>query len=212
MKLLPKEFAFYDYFEKLTSINLSISDLFLDIVEGNKNIIESSQEIKRLKADAEQITRNSVDLIHQTFITPIDRADIFQLLKGLDNCLNDIFVAADRLTHYEINNIRPEAVDFAQNILHCAIEIDSAVKSLREIKKKDSILQNCARVHELEFQSDEILRKALASLYHQDDVMLLLKWKEIYERLQRSVDRMDKIANLIEGILIENTLTNPLYS
>ena len=122
--ILPKEFAFYDYFEKLAAINLNISELFLTMVEGNKNIIESLHEIKKLEAEAELITRTSVDLIHQTFVTPIDRDSIYQLLKGLDNFSDDIYAATFRLTHYEINSIRPEAVDFAQNILNCAIEID----------------------------------------------------------------------------------------
>ncbi len=203
--ILPKEVAFYDYFDKLAALNLSISKVFMKMVEGKKNIIESAQEIKKLEREAERLTRTSIDLLHRTFITPFDRDDIFQLFKGMDNFSDDINAATFRLTHYEINEIRPETIDFAQNILNCAIEIESAVKGLRKIKKNTAIRQSCAKVHELEFQSDEILRKAIASLYHQSDVMLLLKWKEIYERLEKAVDRMEKVASIIEGILIDNS-------
>jgi uncharacterized protein Yka (UPF0111/DUF47 family) len=203
--ILPKEVAFYDYFEKLAALNLSISKVFMKMVEGNKNIIESAQEIRKLEREAERVTRTSLDLLHRTFITPFDRDDIFLLLKGMDNFSDDINAATFRLTHYEINTIRPETVDFAQNILNCTIEIEAAVKGLRKIKKNKTIMENCNKVHEYEFQSDEILRKAIASLYHQDDVMLLLKWKEIYARLEKAVDRLEKVASIIESILIDNS-------
>jgi uncharacterized protein Yka (UPF0111/DUF47 family) len=203
--ILPKEVAFYDYFEKLASLNLTISKIFMRMVEGNKNIIESAQEIKKLEREAERLTRTSIDVLHHTFITPFDRDDIFQLLKGLDNFSDDINAATFRLTHYEINEIRPETVDFAQNILSCAIEIESAVKGLRKIKHNSAMRQSCAKVHELEFQSDEILRKAIASLFHQNDIMLLMKWKEIYERLEKAVDRLEKAARIIESIIIDNS-------
>ena len=203
--ILPKEVAFYDYFDKLAALNLSISKVFMKMVEGNKNIIESAQEIKKMEREAERITRTSIDLLHRTFITPFDRDEIFQLLKGLDNFSDDINAATFRLTHYEIETIRPETIDFAQNIMSCAIEIEAAVKGLRKIKKNEEIRKSCAKVHELEFLSDEILRKAIASLYHQEDVMLLLKWKEIYARLEKAVDRMERVASIIEGIVIDNS-------
>jgi uncharacterized protein Yka (UPF0111/DUF47 family) len=203
--ILPKEVAFYDYFEKLTTLNVQVSKIFLKMVEGNKNIIESSLEIKKLEREGERITRTSIDLLHRTFITPFDRDDIFQLLKGLDNFSDDINAATFRLTHYEINDIRHETIEFAQIIMSCALEIEAAVKGLRRIKKHPEMRQNCVKVHELEYQSDEILRNAIASLYHQEDIMLLIKWKEIYARLEKAVDRMEKVANIIESIMIDNS-------
>lgn len=203
--ILPKEVAFYDYFEKLTTLNVQISEIFIEMVEGKNNIIDSSVEIKKLEREADLITRTSIDLLHRTFITPFDRESIYQLLKGLDNFSDDVNAATFRLTHYEINEIRNETVEFAQIIKLCAIEIDTAVKSLRKIKKNSTIRQNCLNVHEMEYQSDEILRNAIASLYSHGDVMLLIKWKEIYARLEKAVDRMEKVANIIESIMIDNS-------
>jgi uncharacterized protein Yka (UPF0111/DUF47 family) len=202
--ILPKEVAFYDHFEKLAGLNLTISELFLTMVEGKINFQESLQEIKKLEEQTELTTRTSIDLIHQTFITPFNRDDIFYLLKGLDNFSDDIYAATFRLTFYEIKDIRPEAIDFAQIIYSCNIEIESAIKGLRKIKRKDGILKNCAKVHELEFLSDEILRNALIRLYNQNDVNLVIKWKEIFDRLERAVDRTEKVARLIERIVLVN--------
>lgn len=203
--ILPKEYAFYDFFEKLTALNVRVSEIFINMVEGKQNIIDAAVEIKKLEREAELITRTSIDLLHRTFITPFDRDDIFQLLKGLDNFTDDVNAATFRLTHYEIHDIRPETAEFAHIIKLCAVEIDTAVKGLRKIKKNSTIRQNCVNVHELEYQSDEILRNAISSLYQQQDIMLLIKWKEIYARLEKAVDRMEKVANIIESILIDNS-------
>ncbi len=203
--ILPKEVAFYDYFEKMATLNLSISHTFLQAVEGNANLGESVVEIKRIEHECENTARIAIDLLHRTFITPFDRDDIYTLLKGLDSFSGDIKGAASRLALYKFEEIRPETIDFAQNIHESAVEIDLAVKGLRKIKKNISIRENCLRVHDLEFQSDEILSQAISNLFITDDIMLMIKWKEIYGKLEKAVDRLEKVACIIESIIIDNS-------
>ncbi|MBK7095900.1 MAG: DUF47 family protein [Saprospiraceae bacterium] len=203
--ILPKEVAFYDYFEKMAALNLSISQTFLQAVEGNANLGESVVEIKRIEHECENTARIAIDLLHRTFITPFDRDDIYTLLKGLDSFSGDIKGAASRLALYKFEEIRPETIDFAQNIHESAVEIDLAVKGLRKIKKNISIRENCLRVHDLEFQSDEILSQAISNLFITDDILLMIKWKEIYGKLEKAVDRLEKVACIIESIIIDNS-------
>jgi uncharacterized protein len=203
--ILPKEVAFYDYFEKMAALNLSISQTFLHAVEGNANLGESVLKIKSIEHECENTARIAIDLLHRTFITPFDRDDIYTLLKGLDSFSGDIKGAANRLALYKFDEIRPETVDFAQNIYESAVEIDLAVKGLRKIKQNISIRENCLRVHELEFQSDEILSQAISNLFITDDMMLMIKWKEIYGKLEKAVDRLEKVACIIESIIIDNS-------
>ena len=203
--ILPKEVAFYDYFEKMASLNLSISETFLQAVEGNANLGESVVKIKSMEHECENTARIAIDLLHRTFITPFDRDDIYTLLKGLDSFSGDIKGAASRLALYKFDEIRPETIDFAQNIHESAVEIDLAVKGLRKIKKNISIRENCLKVHELEFQSDEILSQAISNLFITDDMMLMIKWKEIYGKLEKAVDRLEKVACIIESIIIDNS-------
>lgn len=203
--ILPKEVAFYDYFEKMAALNLSISQTFLQAVEGNANLGESVLKIKSIEHECENTARIGIDLLHRTFITPFDRDDIYTLLKGLDSFSGDIKGAANRLALYKFDEIRPETVDFAQNIHESAVEIDLAVKGLRKIKQNISIRENCLRVHELEFQSDEILSQAISNLFITDDMMLMIKWKEIYGKLEKAVDRLEKVACIIESIIIDNS-------
>lgn len=203
--IFPKEYAFYDFFENLMQINISISEEFLVMTEKAENLEDSSKKIKKLERDADKITRASIDLLHRTFITPIDRDDIFDLIKGLDGFSDQVNAAAFRIANYGISEIKPETITFAQIIHKGVLELDLAVKGLRKIKKSKDIREHCSNIHELENESDEIMRQAIANLFNQTDVPLLFKWKEIFERLEKSVDRLEKVAHTIETILIDNS-------
>lgn len=203
--ILPKEVAFYDFFEKLSINNIKISETFINAVEGKLSLEEANKVIKELERDSDSLSRTSTDLLHRTFITPFDRDDIYTLLKGLDSFASDIKGALNRLVLYNFDKIRPDTFDFAVNIHKSALEIDLAVKGLRHIKKNSEIRQNCLNVHELEFQSDEILSQAIASLFIEDDLMNMFKWKEIYNKLEKAVDRLERVACIIESIIIDNS-------
>jgi len=202
--ILPKEYAFYDYFEKMMSINMAISSEFVSIVEGKSILENASRSIKYLEREADRVSHDCIDLLHKTFITPIDRDQIYALIKSLDDFADHIDAAAFRLTYYGIDIIRPDAIEFAQVIHACNLELEQAVKGLRKIKKSKFIREKCLKVHELENKSDDILRMAIGNLFKENNVHLIIKWKEIFERLEKAVDRQEKVANTIESILIDN--------
>ena len=202
--ILPKEYAFYDFFERLTTINIGISTEFISIVEGKTDLQNASNRVRYLERDADKVTHTCIDLLHRTFITPIDRDQIYSLVKGLDDFADQINAATFRLTYYDIKEIQKDAVEFARIIHASNIELEQAVKGLRHIKKSQFIRDKCFLVHELENQSDDVLRIAIANLFKEQDILLIIKWKEIYERLEKAVDRLEKVANTIESILIDN--------
>lgn len=203
--LLPKEYAFYDVFEKLIDINKEIGTEFIRLVEGKIDLETASIAIKQLERNADRTTRSCTDLLHRTFITPIDRDDIFELTKALDGFADNINASSFRLANYGITEIKPDAVKFAKIIYKALEELEVAVIGLRKIKQTQIIRDKCASIHELEDQADEILRKAVSNLFHQNDTMLLLKWKEIFERLEKAMDRLERAASVIETILIDNS-------
>jgi uncharacterized protein Yka (UPF0111/DUF47 family) len=202
--ILPKEYAFYDYFERLMQINTTISEEFVAIAEGKVTLENASRTIKYHERESDKISHDCIDLLHRTFITPIDRDQIYELIKGLDDFADQIDAATFRLTYYDIEEIRPDTLEFAKVIHAANLELDLAIKGLRKIKKSRIIREKCFKVHELENQSDEILRKAIGSLFKENNVHLIIKWKEIFERLEKAVDRQEKVANTIESILIDN--------
>jgi uncharacterized protein Yka (UPF0111/DUF47 family) len=202
--ILPKEYAFYDYFDKLMKINTLISEEFVSIAEGKVSLENAYRTIKYHERESDKISHDCIDLLHKTFITPIDRDQIYELIKGLDDFADQIDAATFRLTYYDIEELRPDVLEFARVIHEGNIELDQAIKGLRRIKKSKFIREQCFKVHELENQSDEILRNAIGSLFKENNVHLIIKWKEIFERLEKAVDRQEKVANTIESILIDN--------
>ena len=171
--------------------------------EGGR--VDISRQIKDLERRADKLSRNCTDLLYKTFITPIDRNDIYTLVKRLDDLADQMNAAAFRMSTYDVVDMRYEAVEFSSIIQSCIDELIVAVRDLRKMKNKNLILESCKRVHDLENQADEILRGAVLRLFKEGDVLLLIKWKEIFERLEKAVDRCEDIASTIESILIEHS-------
>jgi predicted phosphate transport protein (TIGR00153 family) len=203
--ILPKEYAFYDHFDKLIDIDKQISTLFLNMIEKGGDMVETFKSIKVLEREADKIARNCTDLLHKTFITPIDRNDIFTLVKRLDDLADQITAAAFRLATYDVREIRSEAVEFSKIIHACIEELVLAINALRKMKKNNKVRESLKRVHELENQADEILRNAISRLFSEGEALVMIKWKEIFERLEKAVDRCEDVASTIESILIENS-------
>jgi uncharacterized protein Yka (UPF0111/DUF47 family) len=203
--ILPKEYAFFDYFDQIISLDKEIIDLFGSMMNENQNRIELSKQIKTLERQAEAIGRNCTDLLHRTFITPIERNDIFTLVNRLHSLADQINSAAFRVSAYDISDVRPEAERFSLIIQASINELIVAIRDLRKMKKKNQILQCCKKVHELENKADEIHRAAVLGLFQECDILLLIKWKEIFERLEKASDRCEDIACIIESILIQDS-------
>ena len=128
--ILPKEYAFYDYFEKLMKINLLISEEFVSIAEGKVPLENAYRTIKYHERESDKISHDCIDLLHKTFITPIDRDQIYELIKGLDDFADQIDAATFRLTYYDIEELRPDVQEFARVIHAGNIELEQAVKGL----------------------------------------------------------------------------------
>lgn len=203
--LLPAEYAFYDIFDKLTSLNKSIGQEFLNLVEGKRDLEDASVTIRTLEKETDVLSRSCTDLLHRTFITPIDREDIYSLTKALDGFADNINAATFRIANYGITEINQETAEFARLIYASLIDLEQAVHGLRKIKKSDFIRKKCQNIHDLEDQADEVLRKSVSKLFHQNDVINLIKWKEIFERLEKAMDRIEKASCIIETILIDNS-------
>jgi uncharacterized protein len=203
--ILPKEYAFFDYFDQLINTNNEISGLFQTMMNDTSKRVECSVQIKTLERHADKIAKDCTDLLHKTFITPIERNHIFSLVKRLANLSNLMNAASFRITVYEVVEVRPEAIEIAKIIQLCIDELIIAVKELRKLKNKNQILDCCDRIHDFESQADEIRRSTLGKLFKEEEVLQLIKWKEIFEILEKVVDKCEDIAGTIESILIDHS-------
>jgi hypothetical protein len=203
--LLPKEVCFFDYFEKHAAMTINACRAFLELTEGKKeNIAEEAARIKEIEHQADNLTHRCIEELNKTFITPIDRVDIHQLIKRLDDIIDSVDAATSRIALYELVEMRPEAQQLASVLLRAMMEIELALKGLRKIKNVESIKEQLIAIHERENEGDAILRAALTRLFKEEDrPIMVIKWKEIFERLEKATDRCEEVANIIEKIVIE---------
>ena len=201
--LLPKEVGFFDYFEQHIKL-VHEGCLELVALAANKGVLgQRVTRIKELEHKADSVTHACIEMLHKTFVTPFERGDIHNLIKGLDNIIDSIDSAASRMALYEVREIRPEIIALAEVLLSASREIEALLVKLRTSRKLEDYQAHCARLHQLESEGDTILRSALAQLFREGNPLMVIKWKEIYERLEQATDHCEKVANIIEGVILE---------
>lgn len=203
-RLLPREICFFDYFEKHARLMIEACEAFRALAAGQVDHATQVARIKDIEHQADDLTHECVDALNRTFITPIDRVDIHQLIKRLDDIVDSVDATTSRIALYELVEMRPEALRLAEVLLKAVHEIEIALVGLRSLKETDTIKTHLIEVHQLENEGDAILRTALTRLFKEEgNAIMVLKWKEIFERLEKATDRCEEVANIIEKIVIE---------
>ena len=203
--LLPRETNFFDYFERHITLTIQTCEaLHAMMSSSGADIAKHSTRIKELECKADEIAHQCINAIHSTFITPFDRNDIHNLIKRQDDVVDSIDAAVHRMVLYEITEVRKEALEMAEVLVKSSRTLETAIKGLRNTKNAETIKKACIAVHDLEAQADHILCRALVALFQNEhDAIQVIKWKEIYERLEKATDSCKKVSNIIEGVLIE---------
>ncbi len=203
-KLLPQEVGYFDFFEQHGALCLKACEELNAMLSGDGEMGERAARIKELEREADAVTRACMDALHHTFITPIDRSDIHKLIQRLDDVVDSVESTASRMMLYEVTEKPAAARALTEVLVRAAGEIVLALPGLRNMKNADSIKQHCIALFELENEGDNIMRNALASLFREEkDPIALIKWKELYERLEKSTDRCEAVASIIQSIVIE---------
>ena len=204
-RLLPRETGFFDFFEQHIKLSIAVCREMDAIALNPGELSNRSNRIKEIEHDADNITHTCIDALHRTFITPIDRGDIYQLIRRLDDIVDSIDATASRMALYDIKVMRPELKLFTEVLVKATVELDQAVCGLRHLNRQGPQIQKaCIAVSDAENEADRILRAALARLFRDTvDPVLLIQWKEIFERLEKAVDRCEDVANIVEGVVIE---------
>jgi predicted phosphate transport protein (TIGR00153 family) len=142
--------------------------------------------------------------LNKTFITPIDREDLYALASKLDDILDLIWAAADRLTVFKLKESTKEAITMAKDLLTTAEFVHKAIKKLKE-KNYSHVQEYCIEINRLENRIDRGFRDALGKLFDEiKDPILIIKWKEIYEHLEDASDKCEDVANVLEAIVLKN--------
>jgi predicted phosphate transport protein (TIGR00153 family) len=198
----PKEREFFDLFEEAGANIVRASELLEQLLHDWPDHGELAREVRDCEHEGDRITHDIIHRLNQTFVTPIDREDIYALASALDDIVDYIEEVSDFLGLYRIEATMDKAVEMGQILHQSARAIAGAIPRLRTFK---DIHHYTVEVNRLENDGDRVLREALASLFERGiDPMLVIRWKDIFERLEDAIDSTERTANILEGIVIKN--------
>ncbi len=203
VRMVPRETKFFDMFAEMSSNLTSGATVLHDLLQNYSNVAAGVQKIKDIEHKGDDMTHAVLIKLNQTFITPFDREDIHRLASSIDDVLDYINAAADRLLMYKITVIPKAAIDLAAVIVKQSDELAQAVRLLE--KNHQKVLEHCVEVNRLENDADRVARDAIGKLFEQEkDPINLIKNKERLEVLETATDKAEDAANVLETVILKS--------
>src|SRR5665213_2026281 len=199
----PRDRVYFELFEEAAQNLLRASDLLDRMLSEYPEDKHLAGEILDCEHEGDRITHDIIHRLNHTFVTPIDREDILALASGLDDVVDYTEEVADYLGLYKIEAPMDQAIRLARVLKEACAQIAQAIPRLRGFQ---SISHYTVEINRLENEGDRITREAVASLFDGGiDPMVVIRWKDIFERLEAAIDAAERAANIIEGIVIKNS-------
>jgi len=199
---IPKEENFFKLFDESAYNIHKAAQLMKEMVDNYSNAENKAKEIFDVEYNGDRITHEIIRTLNKTFITPIDREDIYNLASKLDDILDFIEGVTDRLIIYKIEEPTPECCKLVEIILRMSEVITWGVSKLKDL---GHIYDHCIEINRLENEADRITRDAIVRLFEEEkDPIAVIKWKEIYEKLEDTTDSCEDVANILESIILKN--------
>ena len=203
IRLTPQKREFFDLYASASANTVEIARLLVELLETFPQ--DGSELIRRIKDrehEGDRLTHEIVDLLNRTFVTPFERDDMYRLAGALDDICDNVDEAADNLGVYGVERVPERARSQAEVILRAATKLDEAIRRLEGFRDSSEQLD---ALRELEDEGDALVRDAVAELFRStDDAKMIIRWKDIHERLEEAVDALENAADVLEAILVKN--------
>jgi len=200
--LAPNQREYFDLFEQAGTNIVRAAGLLEELLADYPDRRELATSIRECEHEGDRIVHDLIQRLNQTFVTPLDREDIHELASALDDIVDYIEEVADYLGVYKIEAPTEQAQELTRVLAQAAAEVALSLACLRGFK---DITRHTLEIHRLENEGDRIARDALGSLFeHGVDPMVVIRWKDIYDRLEAAIDATERVANILEGIVIKN--------
>ena len=203
LRLIPQKSEFFELYARASANTVEIARLLVQLLDsfpddGNALITQ----IKAREHDGDELTHEVVNLLNRTFVTPFDRDDMYRLASAIDDVCDHVDEAADNLGSWGVERVPEKARAQAQIILQATTKLDEAVRRLEGFRDSSDQL---AELRDLEDQGDALERDAVAELFRSiDDAKVIIRWKDIHERLEEAVDALENAADVLEAIIVKN--------
>ena len=206
--LMPRERHFFTLFNRHASLVIQGSKALVDMFEAYDSDHKREEwvgKIESIEHDADDVTRETVALMHSTFVTPFDRDQINRLISRMDDILDLIQDTAESMTLYDVQRVTPEAAHLANLVDLCCGRVQSAVGLLSSMDNGPEILKVCQEIDALETDADKVMRAAISRLFREEtDVRNIVRLKAVYELLETTTDKCNDVGKVIEGVVLEN--------
>jgi predicted phosphate transport protein (TIGR00153 family) len=211
-KLLPREGNFFEMFNQHAERIVEAARAFSNLV-ANYNDVEKreqyNREVDNAERAADKVTHEVNRLIHKTFITPIDREQIHTLINTMDDVADLIQDSAETMALYDVRHMTDEITRLTDLSVRCCERVKEAVSLIGKVNDQataEAVLKTCEEIDKLESDADRVMRSAMSKLFREEpDVREVIKLKAIYELLETITDKCEDVANVVEGIVLENS-------
>ncbi|CAN0621417.1 putative phosphate transport regulator [Burkholderia multivorans] len=204
-RFMPTEGKFFEIFNAHAKYIVAGGRELELLIDNLADAEIHKQNVQSAEKAADKLTHEAIDLLHKTFITPLDRDEIHKLITTMDDILDLMEDVATSVSLYDVRAVTSEATQLAHIVMQSAQHVQQAVALLSDMKQSSQILKACEEIDRWESEADRVLRGAMSKLFREeDDVKTLIKLKAIYELLEQITDKCEDVANIIEGIVLEN--------
>lgn len=202
---VPREAKFFDMFNKAAGLMVEGSKELNALIDDLSHSEARAKAIKEIEHMADKVTHEAVEALHATFITPLDRDDIFRLVSKMDDIMDYIDAASQRCHLFDIRTVTPEVRELAEIIVRSTEEVRKAVGGLENMKNSAQVISYCVEISRLENEADHVMRAGMAKLFREEmGYKEFIKLKEILELLESVTDRCKDVGNIVEGIVLDH--------
>lgn len=205
IRLLPRQDTFFDMFEKQVDMVNDAAHRLHELVTNYKDVEDAAFKLRQMEHDADEVAHTIMNKLNMTFVTPLDREDIHELASALDDIMDFVEAAVDRMALYEVAKPTDEAIKLCSILAQATEETVKAVYGLRDLKKPEIVREACVAINRLENEGDQANRMALSKLFQMhDEPILALKWREIYDQIETAIDECEDVADIIQSVMLKS--------
>ena len=206
IRILPKQGAFFDLFDKQVHMVNDAAHTLARLVGDYKDVEDAAFKMKAVEHDADEVAHEIMKKLNMTFVTPLDREDIHALTSALDDIMDFVEAAVDRMALYEVAAPTESAVKLCGILAEATTLTVKAVTGLRDLRHSaDAVREACVSINRLENEGDQANRMALSKLFQMHDQPIeSLKWREIYDHIETAIDKCEDVADIIEAVMLKN--------
>lgn len=204
-RLTPKEDKFYDLFIESAKTIHEASLMLQDLMKNYTDVDVKVKRIEEMEHKGDKKVHDILEQLNKTFITPIDREDIYMIAKQMDDIIDFIEATAHRFIMFNVKKVESNAILLSEMITDCCLELISLMEELKNMKKSKKLSEKIIEINRIEDEGDRIFRSAITNLFNGETPSLeVIKWREIYDFIEQTLDACEDVANTVEGVVMKH--------